>query len=108
MANIKRIINFNEILELIKISDISNIWIEHERRGDDTIYYLKYILSGNSNKSCETTARFHNDSYKVQKVLLKIIKLIQSSPKQFETEYLVIFPDNIYLSSEIDFGNIDL
>ena len=109
MANIKRIIDPTKVLELVKVSDISDIWITHGEGGDGRDYYdIKYILNGYSNASCEANARFWEDRYKAQKVLLKIIKLMQNNPKQFEKEYLVVFPDNIYLASEINFDDIDL
>lgn len=109
MANIKQTIDVTKILELVKISDISDIWIVSGTASDNRNHYdIKYVLNGYSGTSCEAAARFWDDRYNAQRVLLKIIKLMQSNQKQFENEYLVVLSDNIYLSSEIDLSNIEL
>ena len=100
--NIKQKIDASSLIELVKVSDISDIWIVHGKTSDEKHYYdIKYILNGYSGTSCEASARFWDERSKPQKVLLKILKAIRNS-KQSESEYLVVFTNDILLSSEID------
>lgn len=105
--NIKQKINASNLIELVKVSDISDIWIVHGQNNDRHHYDIKYILNGYSGTSCEAAARFWDEQSKAQKVLLKILKAIRNS-KQSESEYLVVFTNDILLSSEIDLDDIDL